>query len=282
MKRATFVVSVVLGTWMIASAAVAQDVTNPPSAPALPETAVTAPVAKQPEIPAAPAMPAAAAPAAVESKPADAAAALMEATKPAEAPAAPAAAVVPAVESKPADAAAALMEAAKPAEAPAVVAAKPVEPAAAAPAVPPTAPAAPKAQSLEELKAAEAALGNPVQIKAGEAIAQQEKVRREADTIEGRKFLGDADKAYQAGNYAHAAQLYREAFGKLPVGKENRELRTHASERATESVYEQARALYKQGKLGEAMELVQQELALHDDAAFQQLVASAKAGLEKA
>ncbi len=266
MKRATFVVSVVLGTWMIAGAAVAQDETNPPTAPALPEAAVTAPVAKQPEVPAAPAMPETAAPSAVESKPADAAAALMEAAKPAEAPVAPVAAAVPAVESKPADAAAALMEAAKPTEASAVVApVAPAEPVAAAPAVPPTAPAAPKALSLEELKAAEAALGNPVQIQAGEAIAQQEKVRREADTIEGRKLLADADKAYQAGNYGHAAQLYRDAAVRLPVGKENRELRTHASERATESVYEQARALYKQGKLGEAMELVQQELAATPD-----------------
>jgi len=259
-KRGMVVVSVVLGTWMIAGAAFAQDETNPPTAPALPAAAVSAPAPAKIAPPSAPAATEAAVAPAAESKPADAVVAPAAENKPAAD-----AAVAPAAESKPADAAAALMDAAKP-EAVAAPAAesKPAEPAAAAAAtvVPPS---APKAQSLEELKAAEEALGNPNQVKAGEAIAQQEKVRRAADTIEGQKLLDEADKAYKAENFAHAGQMYRDALGKLPVGKDNRALRTHASERATDAVYEQARVLYRQNKLAESLELIQQQLSVAPD-----------------
>ncbi len=224
--------------------------------------AEVAAVAEPAVVPAAAVAEAAVVPAA-ESKPAEAMAVLTEAAKPAEVaavaepavvPAAVAeAAVVPAAESKPAEAMAALTEAAKPV-------ADPV-----APVAKPAVAGASKVSPLEELKAAEESLGNPAQIKAGAAIAQQEKVRREASTIEGRKLLDAADNAYQAENYMHASQLYRDALGKLPVSKENRGLRTRATERAAEAVYEQARLLYKQGKLPEALELSQQALTVTPD-----------------
>jgi len=93
-------------------------------------------------------------------------------------------------------------------------------------------------------------------VSADESIVQKELNRRINNAREAYELLNTADLAYKKGDYENATQSYASAFGLLPVGALNHELRAAAAERYATAATERSRGLAKNGNYDEARALL--------------------------
>ena len=130
----------------------------------------------------------------------------------------------------------------------------------AAPAAGEQAPAAPvtEAAAVEEAAASEDVPGAPVAPATPEEAklaAEQEEVRRQALEKEGAMAVAAGQTALRQGDYAAAAQQFKQAVAKLPVRDQTDALRTEAREGWGEAGYRLALAAYDDRNYARAREL---------------------------